>query len=125
MAGKMHKKVNKRLITGLALLLVFALYGIAASSEAENEALNPGITILNPHSHPKLGGNWTVYFNATGSGTLEINDHSFPEEVGFIGIYRKGETSWESIPVNIEGDIISAKLALSGRKSGFQGENPG
>jgi len=37
-----------------------------------NQTYEVSITILNVQSYPTVGGNWTVRFNATGTGNLTI-----------------------------------------------------
>jgi predicted CxxxxCH...CXXCH cytochrome family protein len=76
----------------------------------EKELFKPSIEIVNPESRPRLGGEWEVYFKTKGSGVLEIRDHSFPEEVGFIALlYKKIGDQWIPVPIEISGDLIRAQ----------------
>ncbi|MFC1786953.1 hypothetical protein ACFLY8_02855 [Halobacteriota archaeon] len=103
--------------------------GIVDSSSAESiitsSEENQSITILNPQSYPYVGDNWTIYFNTTGSGVLEIHDHSFPEEVGFVGIYQKDGDVWNWVPANITGDLISADWNYTEGRAIFKVLTPG
>jgi hypothetical protein len=96
--------------------IIFILYTAISADENTNQS----ITILNPKAHPTLGGNWTIYFNATGSGILEINDHSFPEEVGFVGLYRKEGITWIPVSVKIDDDLIQAHWSYPEGKAVFK-----
>ncbi|MEE9565139.1 MAG: hypothetical protein V3V63_05465, partial [Candidatus Hydrothermarchaeaceae archaeon] len=88
-------------------------------------ALEPQtITILNPHSLPRVGADWTIYFNTTGAGELQVNDHSFPEEVDFVNLYRKSEQDWYGVPVIIDGDLITANWSYSLGKAVFRVKTP-
>ncbi|MCK4614842.1 MAG: hypothetical protein KAU14_08565, partial [Thermoplasmata archaeon] len=68
------------------------------------------IEILNKQSYPELGGKWKILFKTTGSGTLLIKGHSFPNEVDFHSIYFLRDGEYEQIPqdkITIDGDVIS------------------
>ncbi|MCK4613196.1 MAG: DNRLRE domain-containing protein, partial [Thermoplasmata archaeon] len=68
------------------------------------------IEILNKQSYPELGGKWEIFFKTTGSGTLLIKGHSFPDEVDFHSIYFLRDGKYEQIPqdkITIDGDVIS------------------
>jgi hypothetical protein len=84
----------------------------------------PTITILNEHSHPQVGGNWSIYFNTTGAGVLQVNDHSFPEEVAFVNLYRRSGPDWWAVPVTITGDLISADWSYDTGKAVFHVKTP-
>ncbi|MEE9474481.1 MAG: hypothetical protein V3V36_02300, partial [Candidatus Hydrothermarchaeaceae archaeon] len=89
-------------------VLALAMFAFYLLPQPMLEPQHQTITILNPYSLPRVGGDWTIYFNTTGTGELQINDHSFPEEVDFINLYRKSGQDWWGVPVTITGDLIAA-----------------
>ena len=116
---------TSQIAIGIVLLLVLGyLLPVSGTSHAHNER---SITILNPQSYPVVGGNWTINFNTTGSGTLKINNHSFPEEVGFVALYKKERNLWIQVDVDIDTDydIITADWSYSEGKAVFRVKNPG
>jgi len=52
----------------------------------------PSITILNPQSYPKVGGDWTVEFSTTGEGILTVENLN-PGEVEFT-LLAYLDTEW-------------------------------
>lgn len=95
----------------LAMALFFSSGPLLASEQS--------ITIDNPHSYPLVGSEWTVYFHTTGIGTLEIDDHSFPDEVSFKGLYAFDDGKWVQVPANVDADLISASWRHSEGKAVF------
>ncbi len=85
-----------KLVLSCAFILLagFMFAGMDFGLNYGSEPTHQTITIINPHSLPKVGGDWTIYFNTTGTGELRINDHSFPEEVGFVDLYQRTGQEW-------------------------------
>ena len=79
----------------MAVLIVFAAVVLAASIAPAlasagsgkylcNQTSEIGITILNVHSYPAVGGNWTIRFDTTGTANLTItatSDFNYSSEV--------------------------------------------
>ncbi|MDY6965303.1 MAG: hypothetical protein SVM80_04950 [Halobacteriota archaeon] len=114
--------MRKIVIIG-AILLLFSIFLLSVIDTVHTSDLSLGpdksITILNPQSYPVVGGDWVIYFNTTGHGTLEINDHSFPEEVGFVGLYQKEGAFWVPVKAKIYDDLISSNWSYLEGKAVF------
>jgi len=99
----MRSKPPHRLVAAWLLPFILALAIFSSLLEPSSS-----ITIVNPLAHTKVGGNWTIYFSTTGSGNLVIEDHSFPEDVEFVGLYADVNGESREVPVTIIGDKILA-----------------
>ncbi|HLF54483.1 MAG TPA: right-handed parallel beta-helix repeat-containing protein [Candidatus Nanoarchaeia archaeon] len=75
---------------------------------SEPESYEFGITIINVQSYPTLGGNWTVFFNTTGTANLSItgiNGTVFGEDLEFLDLKCGNSTfphSFDNITVHAE-----------------------
>ena len=108
----------------LPLVLVLAVFTLYFLPQPVLESQHQTITILNPHALPRVGDDWAIYFNTTGAGELQISDHSFPEEVDFINLYRKSGQDWWGVPVTITGDLITANWGYPLGKAVFRVKTP-
>jgi hypothetical protein len=115
-------KIEPVWLLPIVLLLSVSTFFLLPQSVPYTETQT--ITILNEHSHPQVGGNWTIYFNTTGAGKLQVNDHSFPEEVAFVNLYRRSGPDWWAVPVTISGDLISADWSYDDGKAVFHVKTP-
>ncbi|MEE8401766.1 MAG: hypothetical protein V3R86_06395, partial [Candidatus Hydrothermarchaeaceae archaeon] len=108
----------------LSIVLVLAVFTLFLLPQPVPELTPQTITILNPHSLPRVGGEWTIYFNTTGVGELKINDHAFPDEVDFVDLYRHTGQNWWRVPVSITGDLIIANWTYPFGKAIFHVKTP-
>ena len=106
---------NTTALVACTVLLALALFLFSGPLLASERS----ISIDNPQSYPAVGSAWTVYFHSTGTGTLEIDDHSFPDEVSFEGLYTLTDGEWVQVTVNVDGDLISADWHYSAGKAVF------
>ncbi len=95
-----QQKITSRLM-GVSILFILGSLASAFSFydmfpiNLRSEEIQNQITVLNPQSYPSLYGNWTVYFNTTGTADLTItavNGTEFNKDLEFLGV-RCGSTT--------------------------------
>src|SRR3990167_5374344 len=94
----------------IALLLPFFLALIFWSANHYTEP----ITILNPQSYPKVGGQWTVDFETAGAGELKIENLN-PDAVFFSGLFYEENGDWIETGYTISGNKLIIEWPVLGK----------
>jgi len=95
------KVANIQKAVFLMLLFAFLFFGL----EILATTYGVKITILNVHSHPQAGDNWTVSFETKGIADLTItpDDQQSIDDLDFVSLKCGGE---ERTPQILENDVI-------------------
>ena len=78
------------LVVFSVFLLIFVFHSLFISeSKAVEDNDQSALTILTPHSSPKLGNIWTVSFQTKGTGDISIipSDENTVKDLEFVGLY--------------------------------------
>ena len=87
------------------LLVKFSFSLLSNASINIDPTYGVEIIILNVHSHPQAGDNWTVSFETAGTADLTItpNDQNSIDDLDFVSLTCDDQ---ERIPQILEGDVI-------------------